>query len=482
MRASNFGTKGTGLRILTETVTSPTLGAQIKKLLAQFPEAKWHQYEPCGRRFGARRHAPGVRQAREPRLSLRASGRGRFARCRFPDCRVRDTCATRAISLRGAIWRREPSSKLNRLYVVESMPTSTGRDGRSSLAAARDRRGRFRAATGGGGGRFRAGRRDAAVERFRPIGSAPSAAILTQHRGSSLVIAGEHQPPFVHALAHAMNAALGNVGKTVVYTDSIEANPVNQIESLRDLVNDLNAGKVELLLILGANPVYDAPADFNFAAAILKAKTARPFRALQRRNRRALPLARAGHPLSGILERWRAYDGTVGIVQPLIAPLYDGHSAHEIVALADERCGQIRARPGSRLLAEPAPGEGQGFRGVLGNVAARWRDGRHGAAGDFRCRCAPISRSRRRAGCRRRRERAGSCVPSRSHDRRRRIREQRLAAGSAQADHAAHLGQRRDGQPGNRAAVGPHDRRLRDAAARRPRSKGGRFHRPGPRR
>ena len=81
------------------------------------------------------------------------------------------------------------------------------------------------------------------------------------------MIAGEHQPPFVHALAHAMNAALGNVGKTVIYTDSIEANPVNQIESLRDLVNDLNAGKVEFLLILGANPVYDAPADFNFASA-----------------------------------------------------------------------------------------------------------------------------------------------------------------------------------------------------------------------
>src|SRR5208283_898293 len=82
---------------------------------------------------------------------------------------------------------------------------------------------------------------------------------LSQHRGTSLVVAGDYQPPFVHALAHAMNAGLGNVGKTVVYTESIEVNPVNQIDSLRDLVKDLNAGKVEFLLILGVNPVYTAP-------------------------------------------------------------------------------------------------------------------------------------------------------------------------------------------------------------------------------
>ena len=39
---------GAGLRILTETVTSPTLGAQIRGLLADTP-GKWHQWEPAGR-------------------------------------------------------------------------------------------------------------------------------------------------------------------------------------------------------------------------------------------------------------------------------------------------------------------------------------------------------------------------------------------------------------------------------------------------
>ena len=92
-------------------------------------------------------------------------------------------------------------------------------------------------------------------------------------------MAGEQQPAFVHALAHAMNAALGNVGKTVTYTESIEVSPVNQMESLRDLANDLNAGKVSLLLILRGNPLYDAPGDLNFASAITKAKLRVSFRA-----------------------------------------------------------------------------------------------------------------------------------------------------------------------------------------------------------
>ena len=81
--------------------------------------------------------------------------------------------------------------------------------------------------------------------RFPRNGLAAVAKDLAAHRGASLVIAGEEQPPAVHALAHAMNAALGNVGKTVYYTEPLEANPVNEMESLRDLVNDINAGKVE---------------------------------------------------------------------------------------------------------------------------------------------------------------------------------------------------------------------------------------------
>ena len=87
---------------------------------------------------------------------------------------------------------------------------------------------------------------------------------LQAHHGAAVVIPGENQPPAVHALAHAMNQALGAVGNTVVYTDPVEAKPMDQLAALKELVSDMNAGKVDMLLIVGSNPVYDAPQDFAF--------------------------------------------------------------------------------------------------------------------------------------------------------------------------------------------------------------------------
>jgi MoCo/4Fe-4S cofactor protein with predicted Tat translocation signal len=317
--------KGTGLRILTETVTSPTLAAQIRGLLAQFPEAKWHQYEPCGRdneREGARL----------------AFGRPVNTVCRFDKADVvvsldsdflssgpghvryaRDFSSRRAM--------QGPASQLNRLYVVESMPTNTG--------AMADHRFPMRADDVKFSAHFLA-----AALKVPGLIAEPNrepwmaiARDLERHRGVSLVIAGEEQPPLVHALAHAMNEVLGNVGQTVYYTEPLESDPVNGIESLRELVSDLNAGKVEALVILGGNPVYDAPADFELGPALLNAKL---------RVHSGLYYDETGElchwhvNASHFLEAWgdaRAYDGTIGIIQPLIAPIYNGHSVHEIVAV-----------------------------------------------------------------------------------------------------------------------------------------------------
>ena len=93
---------------------------------------------------------------------------------------------------------------------------------------------------------------------------------LTAHKGASIVVAGDEQPAAVHALAHAINQALGNAGATVIYTDPVEAAPVDQVESLRTLTADMNAGAVDVLLILGGNPVYMAPANIRFGDALEK--------------------------------------------------------------------------------------------------------------------------------------------------------------------------------------------------------------------
>src|SRR4030095_2725369 len=149
------------------------------------------------------------------------------------------------------------------------------------------------------------------------------------------------QTPMVHALAHAMNDALGNVGKTVFYTDPLEANSVDQSESLADLIRDIDAGKVEMLLILGGNPVYNTPADLRLDfSRLLKVKL-------------RIHLSQAKDETSELchwhineahyLESWsdtRTYDGTASIVQPLIEPLYEGKTAHEVLAVFSDNYDQ----------------------------------------------------------------------------------------------------------------------------------------------
>jgi MoCo/4Fe-4S cofactor protein with predicted Tat translocation signal len=329
LRPALLATQGRALRILTETVTSATLAAQLAGLLKQFPKAQWHQYEPAGRdnaRAGARLAfgeyvEPQYRFDRaDVILSLDSdflfagSGSVRYAHD-FADKR----------RLTG------PASAMNRLYVIEPTPSITG--------AQADHRLPLRAGDVEGFTRWLAVK--LGVKAAADSGPAPAAygwiealaRDLQTHRGSSVVLAGDVQPPAVHALAHAINFALENVGKTVVYTDPIEANPTDQMQSLQALVADMRNGQVETLVILSANPVYTAPADLEFKENLLK---------VSQRIHLGLyedETAEQCHwhiPEAHFLESWgdaRAYDGTVSTIQPLIAPLYDGKSAHELLAV-----------------------------------------------------------------------------------------------------------------------------------------------------
>ena len=96
---------------------------------------------------------------------------------------------------------------------------------------------------------------------------------MKANNGKCVVIPGEQQPPAVHLAAIAINQALGNVGKTVIYTETVNPMPSIQGEDIVALVNDMNAGKVEWLVILNANPVYTAPVDLQFEQALNKVKT-----------------------------------------------------------------------------------------------------------------------------------------------------------------------------------------------------------------
>ena len=326
--------RGAGIRILTESVNSPTLAAQIRDVLSRFPSAKWHQWDTASRNaarvgskiaFGEFVDAQYRFENTDVILALDAD----FLGCGPGSLRyARDFAARR---------RPEQADRMNRLYAIEAMPTSTGaradhrlpmRPGRIESAARR-----IAAALGGSGASGGSAEVTEAEVKFLDA----VAKDLQAHRGRSLVIAGDGQPPVVHALAHGMNQALGNAGRTVVYTQTVEAEPVDQIESLRDLVNDLNAGRVDLLVIVGGNPVYTAPADLRLAEALGKAQL-RVHLGLH--DDETSGLCHWHVPEAHFLETWsdaRGHDGTVSIVQPLIAPLYGGKSAHEVLAAMSDR-------------------------------------------------------------------------------------------------------------------------------------------------
>ena len=265
------------------------------------------------------------------------------------------------------------------------------------------------------------------------------------HKGSSVVIAGDHQPPAVHAVAHAMNAALGNVGKTVVYTDPVDANPVNQTESLRDLVADMRAGKVDLLVIMGGNPVYDAPADLGFGDALEDSNIALRIHHGLYQNETA-ELCHWNVNEAHYLEAWsdaRAYDGTVSLVQPLIAPLYAGKSAHEMLSALIGSVRRLRLRSGRAPTGRSSTPERTSRRAGASHCTMDSSRARRYAPKTVTLKLARIPAAA--AHCRATQSR--SQLPPRSLHLRRPIRQQRLAAGIAEADVEADLGQRRPGRP-----------------------------------
>jgi MoCo/4Fe-4S cofactor protein with predicted Tat translocation signal len=324
---------GANFRILTGTVTSPTLAAQIETVLKQIPGAKWHQWEPAesdGAREGSKlafgRYVNTVYRPEKADVILSldsdflASGPGHIGY-------MHKFYSRRKLS--------GPSDGMNRLYVVEPTPSVTGSsaDHRLPLRASEvEQFARALAALLGLGG---SGTLSPAAQKWLDT----AASDLAKHRGTSLVVAGEFQPAEVHALAHAINATLGNVGATLYYTEPVEANPVNQLESFTELSADMDAGQVDTLLIFGSNPVYDAPHNFDFTSKLLKVATSV---LVSSHFDETAEYCKWHIAESHFLETWgdaRAFDGTVSVIQPLIAPLYHTRSAFDVLAAFTDKPG-----------------------------------------------------------------------------------------------------------------------------------------------
>ncbi len=314
---------GTGVCFLSETITSPTLAAQWKSVQTAYPSAKLIQWDPVNQdsaraaskaAFGTYTDAQYMLEEADVILSLDADFLGGIAHPGFLPMAA-------AYGERHRFNAEEPNKPMNRLYVVESMPTVTGFKAEHRLALKPSEIAVFAAALANG---TTASFSNPEAAKFLTT----LAADLKASGGKCVVIPGEQASPIVHAAAYKLNASLGS--KNVAYTEPINPLPTEQLADLKSLVADMNAGQVQWLVILGANPIYNAPADLDFSTAFSKVPvTVHLGNLFDETGRNAIWHLNKAH----YLESWsdaRSYDGTISIIQPMIEPLYGGVSAHDV--------------------------------------------------------------------------------------------------------------------------------------------------------
>jgi MoCo/4Fe-4S cofactor protein with predicted Tat translocation signal len=315
---------GTGIYILSSTVMSPTLARQWKAVETAYPKAKLIQYDPA---------IAGTFLTKGYNVQYDLSGADVIVSL---DAEFLSSAAYPGFhKLVGdyARRRKDPANGMNRLYVVESTPTTTGMKAEHRLGLRASEIPAFAAALAA-----QVGAAGASAPQYAWTGEQQnflSALVkdLKANGGKSAVIPGLYQDESVAALALAINQALGNVGKTVTVS-SEPAIPISsdQIGDLKGLVADLNTGKVDWLVILNANPIYSAPADLGFNENLVgKAKIVAHIGSHYDETGR---VSQWHIPTAHYLESWsdaRAYDGTVSIVQPMIEPLWGGVTAHQVL-------------------------------------------------------------------------------------------------------------------------------------------------------
>ena len=321
---------GRGLALLTDNFTSPALLEQVRALLERMPEARWYVHEPVAPlvRIGGEKGDPRWLPIYHPEraeviLTLESD---------FLYIEAGSVLYAREFADKRRV--REDRPHMNRMYSVEPMPTVTGANADHALPLRSSRIEPFTIAVA-----RRLGLDVEATEEVRGLEEEHDRWIeavaddLREHRGAGLVVAGPGQPEAVHRLVHRINEELENVGETVTYVEAFDAVAAEESGTIEELAAEMEAGRVETLVMSGCNPVYTAPADLEFAERLHRVEM-RIHHGLHRDET-------ARHcqwhlPALHELEMWsdaRSHEGTATIIQPLIAPLYQGRSEHELLGM-----------------------------------------------------------------------------------------------------------------------------------------------------
>jgi molybdopterin-containing oxidoreductase family iron-sulfur binding subunit len=370
-RLAGARASGRGARVLSEPVRSPTLARLRQRFLERHPEARWHEWSPLSREEERSGTALAFGAPHRPVYRLE---RARVILSLGDDFLMDHPAAVRWA--RDFVDGRSAPATMSRLYVVESAYSVTGTmaDHRIPLAERMIpvwagclganlllEHGLELPAESGELGRM--------LERFQahPLYTQLPGAIghdLTAGRGESLLVAGPRQPAAVHALAHTLNHALGNVGHTVAYLPDPDPG-AGVVESIVELARAMSAGEVDTLLVLGGNPAFDAPADLDVARLLSRVDSTVHVGLYANETARACDVHL---PEAHWLETWgdvRDWFGTYSVAQPLIEPLTGGRSAIEVVAM---------------LAGEPASGHDlvrATFGGAFGPGEDGWRRALH---------------------------------------------------------------------------------------------------------
>jgi molybdopterin-containing oxidoreductase family iron-sulfur binding subunit len=335
-----------GLRFLLPPQSSPLVAELIRRIQLRHPGAGFTFYEPLERR----QVYEGARRAFARPLEAQYD----FQRADVVLSLDADFMASLPNSVR---WSRDfagrrrlsgPADEMSRLYVVETSfsPTGSIADHRLPIRASMVPQlaaGVLAALMGQGlrpagmPGELPDELLGALASATAQLDAAPHAAWiravardLARNAGRSLVLAGPRQPADAHVLVHAINAALGNLGRTVTFTEPALLEPLGT--SLTGLVSDMRAGAVETLVMLEVNPVYTAPPELDFADALRQVpRTVH----LSLHHDETSPYCHWFLPAAHFLESWgdaRSYDGTISLIQPLLRPLYGGRSTIEVLA------------------------------------------------------------------------------------------------------------------------------------------------------
>jgi len=356
---------GTGLAFLLERGGSPSRDRVIAEVKKALPNARWFVHEPVD--FDIHREAATLAFGK-PVAPVFHYDKAKVIVSL--DCDFIGGEEETYINVRRYAQGRRvtgPNSSMSRLYAVEALFTLTGANAdhrlrvapsavlnvAAQLAAKVLGRGQTASLVSSLGSLT-----GAKVADEKWISECANDLLDEHHHGNVLVVAGHRQPLAVHLLAHAMNVALGAVGKTVTF-QTLEADGFGKIQ---DLAAQLDSGSVETLVLVGGNPAYTAPADVNWAQAAAKAKNTVRLGYYEDESFNA----KGWHlPQAHFLESWgdaRTADGTLVPVQPLIAPLFDAMTELELLA----RIGGLAKTNPHDIVRET-------FNGLAGSEENAWR-------------------------------------------------------------------------------------------------------------